>query len=333
VAIKALKRFVSEREKAVRFKSIPVGKNTGKQIAVVGSGPAGLTAAYYLALLGHKVVIFEKLEKPGGMMRMGIPKSRLPRDILDKEIEGIKAAGVSIKTGIRIESLDDLFKSGFDALFLAVGSHKTAKRKGIADEENPPDYKIDRDSKDNLVISPQTLATGKKGVFAGGDAVTGQKSVIDAIAAGRKAAVSIDKYLGGAGNIEGESVYQEGFAATSVSGRQNAGKRVGFPVEPRHEADKVSGYDEQSAIEEAKRCLACDSPIKLEPEKCFGCLLCAMRCSYREGGVNPFLGSIIVERTGKSRFDRKILFKKDCDDCHLCVNICPSGALTIDPAQ
>ena len=330
VAIKALKRFVSERETEAKFNTISANKYTGRQIAIVGSGPAGLTAAYYLAILGHKVIVFEKLEKPGGMMRIGIPESRLPQEILDREIDGIKAAGVKIKTGIKIDSLDDLFKSGFDALFLAVGSHETAKRKGIAEEENPPNYGINRDAEGNLEVSPQTLAFSKKGVFGGGDAVTGQKSVIEAIAAGRKAAISIDKYLGGVGIIEERFVYQEGLVMTPMQGIHSVSKRVGLPVEQQYQADKKNGYDKQTAIEEAKRCLACDSPIIVEPEKCVGCLLCAMRCSYREGGVNPFLGKIIIERTGKSRFDRRIFFQNDCDDCHLCVNICPSGALSTD---
>ena len=330
VAIKMLKRFVSERGKEAKFKTIPANKNTGKKIAIVGSGPAGLTAAYYLAILGHKVVVFEKLQQPGGMMRIGIPESRLPREILDREIEGIKAAGVEIKTGNRINLLDDFLKDGFDALFLAVGSHKTAKRMGIANRENPPNYGINLDAEGNLEVSPQTLATTKKGAFAGGDAVTGQKSVIEAIAAGRKAAISIDKFLGGVGIIEETLVYQEGLLMAPVQGIQNAGKLVGLPVEQQYPADKKNGYDEQTAIKEAKRCLGCDSPIVAEPENCVGCLLCAMRCSFREGGVNPYLGKIKIERTGKSRFDRRISFEKECDDCHLCVNICPYGALSVN---
>jgi len=81
---------------------------SGKSVAVVGSGPAGLTAAYYLAKLGHKVIVFEALPEPGGMMRVGIPEYRLPRDILDSEIEDIKSVGVEIKLNTPVESLDSL---------------------------------------------------------------------------------------------------------------------------------------------------------------------------------------------------------------------------------
>ena len=88
IAIDALKRFVAERPEAT-VKEPPAAETTGKSVAVVGSGPAGLTAAYYLAKLGHAVTVFEAGKEAGGMMRWGIPDYRLPKDILATEINAI----------------------------------------------------------------------------------------------------------------------------------------------------------------------------------------------------------------------------------------------------
>jgi NADPH-dependent glutamate synthase beta subunit-like oxidoreductase len=96
-------------------------------VAIVGSGPAGLAAAYHLAKKGIRATIFEALPQAGGMLRVGIPEHRLPRKILDQEIEGITNLGVEIKTNTPLcadRTVDDLLKEGFAAVYLAIGSHK-----------------------------------------------------------------------------------------------------------------------------------------------------------------------------------------------------------------
>jgi len=125
VAIKDLKRFALDHASMrLRYMQKPA-KVTGKHIAVVGSGPAGLTAAYYLKkLCGHEVTVFEALPAAGGMLRVGIPRYRLPHGVLDAEIELIRKTGVSIRTSARVDSLDQLRKQGFDAIYLAPGAHK-----------------------------------------------------------------------------------------------------------------------------------------------------------------------------------------------------------------
>ncbi len=96
--------------------------SSGKKVAVIGSGPAGLTAAFYLTQKGHSVCIFEAEKKAGGMLRYGIPEFRLPRDILDREIEWIQKAGVKLLTNHRVDRADTLFEKGYDALYVAIGT-------------------------------------------------------------------------------------------------------------------------------------------------------------------------------------------------------------------
>lgn len=109
---------------------------TGKRIAIVGSGPAGMTAAFYLTLRGHHVEIFEAREQAGGIMRYGIPNYRLPPDVLDLEIAQLRALGVTIHTKTMISNLSVFKEKGFDATFLAIGL-QNSKRLGIPGENQP----------------------------------------------------------------------------------------------------------------------------------------------------------------------------------------------------
>jgi len=398
IAIRMLKGYAAAHDNGLWKENIRTAPVTGKRVAIVGAGPAGLTAGYYLARRGHSVTVLEALPEPGGMMRVGIPDYRLPKDILKSEIKEIEDAGVEIRTSTRVESIDELFKEGYNAVFLATGAHqgmkigvkgessrgvmdcaeflrevslggevevgekvavigggnaaidaaRTALRLGAKEVNivyrrtraempaNPEEveeavaegasidylvapYRIkghngwvelesqrmelgEMDSsgrrrpepvedsqfttsydtiiaaigqrpevperfnvslgRGNIIeVDPDTLATSQEGVYAGGDAASGPASVIEAIAAGRQAAVSIDKYLGGKGDIEETLAPPEGeIAPLEEAEEQWRPKMPTVPVKKRLDNfNQVElGYDDKAAIEEAKRCLRCD---------------------------------------------------------------------------
>ncbi len=130
VAVNNLKRFVADWER-LRGRRVPLtcAPDTGRKVAIVGGGPAGLSCAYFLRRLGHAPVIFEALPKLGGQLRYGIPEYRLPKDVLDFEIEGITELGVEVRTEVKFGrdfSLDNLQQEGFEAVFLGIGAWQSA---------------------------------------------------------------------------------------------------------------------------------------------------------------------------------------------------------------
>jgi formate dehydrogenase beta subunit len=406
VAIRELKRCAADYGYVLRRREVGVEKGTGKKVAIVGSGPAGMSCGYYLAEQGHAVTIFEALGHPGGMLRFGIPGYRLPRETLARDIEDIRQVGVEIKTNSRIESLDDIFAQGFGAIFLALGlqegvklgiegedfrelvdgvaflrevnsgnsidlgasvavigggnvaidAARTALRLGAKEVSvlyrrsaaEMPAYpeeveqamnegiKIEflvapkkiskRDGKinvdclrmnlgeidhsgrrrpipaedsgftvtyDNVIIAigqksnapegfnlsigttgypeidPRTLATSRRGVFAGGDMVSGASTVVDAIAMGKKGAKAIDQFLGGQGIIERRVMgRQRSMARLGGDYGVTDLKRVPIRMSNREEVigsfqEVIGGYGTEQAIAEAKRCLRCDLRLQI----------------------------------------------------------------------
>ena len=124
VGINSVERFLGDEGIARGWRVEALMPPSGKRVLVVGAGPSGLSAAYHLARLGHAVTVYDAGPRPGGMMRFGIPKYRLPRDVLDAEIERILDLGVELELDRQVASvLDDMVAGGFDAVFLAVGAH------------------------------------------------------------------------------------------------------------------------------------------------------------------------------------------------------------------
>ncbi len=137
MAIHALKRFIADYElKEGREKAIPVERTKQEKVAVVGSGPAGLACAYDLVRRGYPVTVFESMPMAGGLLRYGIPEYRLPKEVLDNEIEYIRELGVEIETNSRVEDLSRLFAEGYRAVFLGTGAGISQKM-GIPGEDTP----------------------------------------------------------------------------------------------------------------------------------------------------------------------------------------------------
>ncbi|MCB1870995.1 MAG: NAD(P)-binding protein [Gammaproteobacteria bacterium] len=123
VGINSVERFLGDQAQKYDWK-IAVGEPTGKRVMVVGAGPGGLAAAYHLRRFGHEVTVFESASKAGGMLRWGIPKYRLPREKLNREIDRIEEMGVEIRLDTPVEDLKaEMEAGGYDAAFLAVGAH------------------------------------------------------------------------------------------------------------------------------------------------------------------------------------------------------------------
>ena len=137
VPIRLLKRFAADihYESGVPFTVEPASSND-KRVAVVGSGPAGLTAAWQLRLKGYGVKIFEAAAEPGGMLRLAIPAYRLPNSVVDDDIKNVTSLGIEIATGTRVENLEQLHADGFDAILVATGTHAPAML-GVPGEHLP----------------------------------------------------------------------------------------------------------------------------------------------------------------------------------------------------
>jgi len=172
VSIRWLKRYavdnlsLEEYQKVLETEKI---KLIGKRVAIVGAGPGGLAAAYYLRLMGYEIVIFEKLPKPGGMLRYGIPEYRLPYEALDKDIEYIKSVGVEIKCDTTVGediSLVDL-RDKYDAVFVSTGFH-TGRSTGVPGSENPHVFQAIELLR-KVTMGEEIEVTDKIVVIGGGD--------------------------------------------------------------------------------------------------------------------------------------------------------------------
>jgi heterodisulfide reductase subunit A-like polyferredoxin len=419
VAIDFIKRFVADLDLDSETRYVPeIREKKEDKVAIIGAGPAGLSCAYYLAIEGYRVTIYEKLPVAGGMLAVGIPEYRLSRDVLNAEIQVIRDMGVEIRTGVEIGAdvtVDQLRKEGNRAIFLGVGAQeckvlgiegeelegvypgveflrdvnlgkevhlgnrvavigggnvamdsvRTARRIGAkeafiiyrrsfdempANEEeieeckeegiqihtltNPtriiaedgrvkaiecvkmmlgePDesgrrrplpvegseFRIELDGVipaigqesdwsclgpecactltdwGTMNVDPLTLQTDDPDIFAGGDAVTGPRTVIEAIEAGKQAALSIDRLIRGVDLREGRE--KEWEAVKDVPTR-------GYDLIPREQMPRIPpddregnfqevqlGFAEEQAVAEAKRCLACGI--------CSECYQCVPAC-------------------------------------------------------
>jgi formate dehydrogenase beta subunit len=469
IAIRAIKRAAVDKGSDTWKKRKKVAKRTGKKVAIVGAGPTGLTAAYYLATKGHEVTLYDSFPKPGGMLRYGIPNYRLPEKRLDRDVKAILEWGVKFQGSTRVGkdiSLDQLKKEQ-DAIFLASGANasariplKGAEKKGVlwgwdflrdvklgkapkmrgevvvvgggnvaidvsltarrlgakkvhlfclekreempahgweialAEQEgvlinnswapkkmlgessvsglslmkctsvfdregkfNPAyDEKTTRKMEARTVIlavgqtadlgyldalkritvqtgrieaNQKDLSTGEKGIFAGGDVVTGPASIIQAIAQGRRAAAAMDRYLGGDGNIE-EILAKPEKEVRLPEFTGDGRPRSLMPLLKMKERAKgftqvERGFTDEQIAEESSRCLNCDArrfEVVLNTEYCKECGYCAEVC-----GVNTFAPAEFFNAKGYR--PQEVKSSKWCVGCFKCYFACPDFAIDV----
>lgn len=171
IAIRALKRFITDRIEPTTYKPLRIARaDSYPPVAIVGSGPAGLSAAHYLSLKGHKVTVFETDAQPGGMLYSAIPSYRLPHEVIRKEIESLIDENITIKCNTTLGrdiTLDSLFSEGFGAIFVAIGAHRSL-RLGLKDEDLPGVYPSIQFLK-AFNLRGEKLAKGHVGVVGGGN--------------------------------------------------------------------------------------------------------------------------------------------------------------------
>ena len=176
VAIDDVKRFIAEKDLEAEHRFVPeiVPPTTRggfeEKIAIVGSGPAGLTCAYYLAEHGYKPTVFEKDEKPGGMMTYGIPAYKLPKDVLDAEIDVLRQMGVEIRCGVEVGkdvTLDELRAQGYKAFYIAIGC-QGGRRLGM-EGEDAPEVSTAVEFLRTALGDPEHEVAGKTVVVGGGN--------------------------------------------------------------------------------------------------------------------------------------------------------------------
>lgn len=298
IAIRELKRFAADR---VNLEDIPLPaiEEKPEKVAVIGSGPAGLTVAYYLRLKGYAVTIFEALPVVGGMLRVGIPDHRLPREVLDREITNILRLGVSVETG-RIFGKDftveELRRRGFAAIFIGIGARSALKStmlqaSGVSaasftqlisfGRQCSSESGVEMGRRGRIVTDNSTMRTSVPDVFAAGDAVSGPATVIEAVAGARRAADAIDLFLRGESldNLSGgnkASIEREKSRREIPSGIEPLSKAEIERKDPKRTKTPSSeaglGLSEHDAMAEAKRCLNCSI--------CSECMECVRACEH-----------------------------------------------------
>jgi len=172
IAIRALKRFITDRVDPAVYEPVRVPRRAkdSHRVAVVGSGPAGLSAAHYLSLLGYKVTLVEAADKPGGMLISCIPAYRLPRDVAEKEIESLLDENITLRCGTALGrdiTIDELFKDGFDAVFLAMGADRSW-RLGLEGEDTEGIFSSMEFLK-AFNLRGEEMARGHVGIVGGGN--------------------------------------------------------------------------------------------------------------------------------------------------------------------
>jgi NADPH-dependent glutamate synthase beta subunit-like oxidoreductase/ferredoxin len=263
VAIRQLHRFAAESDLGLPAPyDPPCATATGLRAAVVGAGPAGLAAAFHLRQFGHECTVFEARKELGGALRTGLPEAKLPRTVLDGEIERLKRLGVKFQSGEQLGGnlAFDRLRTDFGAVLLALGTQSSA---GPADPRSErsgasPDLALVKSlgletGPRGVKVERETMATNLPGVFAAGNMVGGAQYAVHAVAGGRRAAVAMDAHL------RGQVPAHRPHEVHSLLGHLNENEvsRLRALADPARRLPAEGLTAEQAAVE-ARRCLDCD---------------------------------------------------------------------------
>jgi NADPH-dependent glutamate synthase beta subunit-like oxidoreductase len=310
VSICLLKRYVADVDLQSADPYVPAcSPGQDKRVAIVGAGPAGLSAAYYLLQKGYGCTIFDEHEKPGGMLRYGLLRDKLPIHVLDNEIALIEKLGVEFQGKNRIGgaiSMEDL-RRNFDVVFVAIGQLKPGDANWVGLET----------SSDRIVTKRKTYETNLPGVFAGGDAARKRRLTVRAVADGKEAAVAIGQYL------SGEQVTGPPKAFNTHIGKLKEGEVERFIACASKESRFVPsrddlGFSDEQACKEAARCMHCDCR-KIEE--------CKLRQYAQTYGAKP-----TRYKSERRLFEQQVQHPDviyepgKCIDCGLCIQITSEAA-------
>ncbi|MDR3540235.1 MAG: putative selenate reductase subunit YgfK [Desulfosporosinus sp.] len=258
------------------------------KIAVIGAGPAGLSAAYFLAKAGLEVTVFEQREKAGGTVEYLIPESKIPRESIAKDVELIRKTGVKFKFGIDPNfSLAAYWAQGFHYVFLALGAGKV----NPLNDDRLRNNGIALGEMGKIIVNQETLETSVENVFVGGDILAGPRSVVGAIAQGTKVAKAI-------------------LAKEKLEFRQEFSTQISFTQAQQllEIAEKKGVMKPVGAAEqEASRCLECNKV----------CDICVEVCPNRANLMIP------VQGQGLTNLNQILHLDGMCNECGNCATFCP----------
>ncbi len=349
VSICLLKRAVADHSDLHPYPPAPMG---GKTAAIIGAGPAGLAAAYYLRLKGIAPTLFDKDDKPGGLLRSAIAKEMLPPEVLDREILSLLNTGILFRGNTPVDDrMFDQLKETFDAIVVATGSlndlTKSFQLKG---------------TEKGMEVTRNGYETSEKGIFAVGAVLRASRLAVRSVGQGKEVAFSVLQYLHGEAVTGEKQLFNsrfgkllppelEEYLKESAAGRRLIPQQV------------LSGFSRGEAIAEARRCMHCDcrgaetcklrllsdqykaeqrrflsSPRKIitknfsgttvvyEPQKCIRCGICVrLTGKYREKLGLTYIGrgfDIIIGIPFDESVDRAL-----AETAERVVKACPTGAL------
>jgi hypothetical protein len=304
VSICLIKRFSGDEAADRIFAKLMVQPENGKKVAVIGSGPAGLAAAFYLRLRGYHTEIFEKKSEIGGILRTDYSGDKLPKDILDDEINRILGIGVGLKIDTEVDPLQfSKITKEFDVVVIASGL--------VGEEQKNWGLKM---SSKGFEANDQTYETSQPGVFAIGNAFKPTKLVIRLVAQGKEVAFSVDQYL------SGKPVKGEPHLFNSKFGKLVGDEFAEYLKEAvntrRHypSTTQSGGFTPEEVVTEAKRCLHCDCR-KLDD--------CKLREFSDEYKANQRRFSFGERRLVTKQFNHDLVVyePQKCIKCGICVRL------------